>query len=32
MLETEFDKWAKYYKEKFNELLRERGIKSPWRL
>lgn len=28
---SEFDKWAKYYKEKFKDLLKQRGIKNPWR-
>lgn len=29
--ETELDKWAAFYKAKFKELLKQRGIKSPWK-
>jgi hypothetical protein len=29
--ETELDRWAAFYKAKFNELLKQRGIKSPWK-
>lgn len=28
---TELDKWAKYYRTLFNELLIERNIKNPWK-
>jgi hypothetical protein len=29
--ETELDRWAAFYKENFNGLLRERNIKNPWK-
>jgi len=28
---TELDKWAKHYRTLFNELLKQRGIKNPWK-
>jgi len=28
---TELDKWAKHYRTLFNELLRQRNIKNPWK-
>ena len=28
---TELDMWANYYKRKFNELLKTRGLINPWR-
>lgn len=28
---TELDKWAKYYRELFNQLLIDRKIKNPWK-
>lgn len=26
----ELDKWAEYYRNKFNDLLKERGLMNPW--
>jgi hypothetical protein len=28
---TELNKWAEYYKAKFNDLLKQRGLKNPWK-